>query len=276
MKKILALILALILSISPLVSFGKIADPLKDMQHNAEHWIIMYDAVNDRAAGCTAYAIAPHILMTAEHCYMQGADLYVDPGNISSHKDLEKYSTVPIVLPVFDHQDHALFVTPTREYSNTIRYNPSIYKLPVQGEHIYFWGNPAAIRDQYREGVVMGKNTVPKEEFGDDIPYINTDIYLVQVPVVGGDSGSAVFDENGNVVGIVSLGVDDGMVMGMWPLAFTQEQIDYAREVSISKRYISPPSLCVYGPKCPAELESPPPPVEHFPMNGKGVGPIPD
>ena len=31
-----------------------------------------------------------------------------------------------------------------------------IGELPVQGERTYQWGNPGGMRDQYREGVVMG------------------------------------------------------------------------------------------------------------------------
>ena len=60
---------------------------------------------------------------------------------------------------------------------------------PVQGERIRYWGNPLGMRDQYREGYVSGQQG---------------DAYLVDVEIAPGDSGAAVYDLQGRIIGVVS------------------------------------------------------------------------
>ena len=81
----------------------------------------------------------------------------------------------------------------------------------------------------YREGLVEG--SVPTSEIGDSDVDATGQVYLVQAAVIGGDSGSAVFSmKDGSIIGIVTYGIDDGQMMGSFPIQFTQPQIDNSRK----------------------------------------------
>ena len=67
-----------------------------------------------------------------------------------------------------------------------------------------------------------------------DDPSIEVDgdiLYLLTGPVIGGDSGSSIFNEKGERIGIVTYGVDDGAIIGVFPIKFTQAQIDKSLQV---------------------------------------------
>ena len=62
-------------------------------------------------------------------------------------------------------------------------------RKPEQGDPIYYWGNPSGMPDIVRYGYIAG--------------FLNGQI-LVDVEVGKGDSGAAVFDRYGRVIGVVS------------------------------------------------------------------------
>jgi len=64
---------------------------------------------------------------------------------------------------------------------------PGIATAHIQ-DPVYVVGNPLGVRDVYSEGVVAG--------------YEDTSM-LLQMPCIYGNSGSGVFDQNGNLVGLV-------------------------------------------------------------------------
>jgi serine protease Do len=58
-----------------------------------------------------------------------------------------------------------------------------------QGDRVFWWGNPLGARDMYREGYVSG--------------FFDGNM-VVDATICHGDSGSGVFNEYGELVGIVS------------------------------------------------------------------------
>ena len=64
---------------------------------------------------------------------------------------------------------------------------PAIATAQIQ-DPVYVVGNPLGVRDVYSEGVVAGYEGVSM---------------LLQMPCIYGNSGSGVFDQNGNLVGLV-------------------------------------------------------------------------
>lgn len=64
---------------------------------------------------------------------------------------------------------------------------PTIATAHIQ-DPVYVVGNPLGVRDVYSEGVVAGYEGVSM---------------LLQMPCIYGNSGSGVFDQNGNLVGLV-------------------------------------------------------------------------
>jgi S1-C subfamily serine protease len=83
------------------------------------------------------------------------------------------------------------------------------------------WGNPGGLTDQFRTGYVAGQT----ESYGKTA-------MTVQIPGFFGDSGSGLFNTDGEVVGVTSvlLPVEyQGVVfylMGYFPIVFTKEQLD--------------------------------------------------
>ena len=62
-----------------------------------------------------------------------------------------------------------------------------------------------------------------------DDPEIDVDgniVYMIQVAAVPGDSGSSIFNSKGERIAILTYGMDDGQVAGVFPIKFTQEQIN--------------------------------------------------
>lgn len=77
---------------------------------------------------------------------------------------------------------------------NTPHFSPA--KEVIQGEKIFVLGSPLAITGALTTGIVSK---------------VNGDIIFLDCGVLPGNSGSAVFDENGNLVGVVNAGLIVGM-----------------------------------------------------------------
>ena len=220
--KLLALLAVLILAISPSVPVRhQEVSAIQENQHKAYHWIVTTSADDDTKAGCTAYAVGPHTLLTAEHCMLPHETLYID----QAKDNLIFPSEISAIY--YDHQDHVLLDLPHQNFKNYVVYDPTTYQPPTMGERVHFWGSPKGIRDQFRQGYVTGEDD-NKESGALDI---DAPLYLIAVATVGGDSGSVVFDDaDGHIVGIVTYGVNDGMFAGVYPLAFTPNQVNRAEK----------------------------------------------
>ena len=229
LRNLASLVIIATMAISP--AFGihkKQLTKLQETQHKAMHEIVMVDRDADGTiiggGLCTAYAVAPNVLLTAEHCNdAQATGVYIDaPQQLVRANKAGSYT---IVARIFDHQDHMLIVLSNVNFKNTIVLTAHV-RVPVQGEHTYQWGCPGGIRDQYREGVVMG--IMPKDPDDNEID-ASGDIYLIQESVTGGDSGSAIFAENDNqLIGVLTYGISNGQYAGMYAIVFTQAQLDAA------------------------------------------------
>jgi hypothetical protein len=157
-------------------------------------------------------------LLTAEHCDGQDAAFVVD----------EELNPQRVSKKLYDNMDHMLLVMPDANFASTIDYSPATYVKAYQGEHVYFWGNPhidyGRLRDQYREGYVTG---ICPKQYTKEEDSINASGYFFIIATVGGrgDSGAAVFAEDGRFVGIITYGINKGMMMGIFPMAFTPERV---------------------------------------------------
>ena len=226
-KKITSLFVIAALSVSPCFAFGhkRHFTELQENQHKSMHEIVMVNRSEDGTVIggglCTAYAIGPHTLLTAEHCN----DAYATGVYIDAPLELirpQKVMSYKIISRTFDKQDHMLLDVSGITFKNTIVLTDHV-RAPRQGEHTYQWGNPAGIRDQYREGLVMGSTFSPE-----DNPEIDASgmLYMIAEPVVGGDSGTSVFSAvDGQLIGIITYGMDDGQIAGVYAIVFTQAQI---------------------------------------------------
>ena len=207
-------------------------------QHRAFHWIAMkgnqpdpmFGMVKLDASGCTAYAIASHVLLTAQHCDVDGGQLYIDPIS-NPHEDMSADKSVFIAEKLYDNRDHMLLVVPTVYFNDTVQYDPANYRPAVQGEHVYFWGNPDWLHDMYREGYTMGV-VIPPDEDVDAAPKGSL-VYIFDMNGNHGDSGSAIFSaKDGRIVSIVTYGLQDGKFIGGYLLQFTSDQVKQAEGLS--------------------------------------------
>ena len=191
---------------------------LKSEQHKATHTIILSNEKDHEAAGCSATAISEHVLLTAEHCNIANAVLYLDQTVKPLQHPLE------ISERYFDHQDHMLIVLPGVSFKNFISYGAC---APLkQEDHYYMWGNPGLLPNKYREGYVTGSIVNPLDDA--EIDAVSS-FLMLSGPVVGGDSGSAIFSaKDGHLASVLTYGINSGMFAGVYPLAFTSEQLAQA------------------------------------------------
>lgn len=162
---------------------------------------------------CSGTAVAPHTLLTATHC-VQGTTMKtvnVMPVKERAEADDGNDHTLVIVDQTFDV------------------YVPIVQRKPVQGEDVHYWGNPMNVTDVYRRGYIGGYCNVPQVcmDLDADAPLRSGpwrgEAYMLVVPGAPGDSGSGIFDTDGEVIGVVSaiqlVGGTLGVMEGL-PLAF--------------------------------------------------------
>lgn len=237
-KLLLTLVLSLTTLLSPVAANNNGSDK-HNAQHAAFHWIVMSNEASPSLmsdlsiAGCTAYAIAPHVLLTAQHCDLDDAKVYVDPGMVAGDDGERIVIGTPVFIAekVYDQHDHMLLVLPTVTFANTVKYKPKKYRPAVQGERVFFWGNPQWYHDMYRQGYMMGI-VIPKES-DVDAAAAGTPVYIFDLNGNHGDSGAAIFsDVDGRIVSVVTYGLQNGKFIGGYLLSFTNQQVKDAEKIS--------------------------------------------
>lgn len=121
---------------------------------------------------CSGTAIGPDTLLTAVHCMAH--PLVRVNGQAVTVTGSHKESRDRIVVKVSGIR-----------FKTWAKRGP----VPVQGDHLRFWGQPVGEQDVYREAVVSR---------------VRTDQIILQSVVCPGDSGSGLMDAQGRVVGVVS------------------------------------------------------------------------
>ena len=161
---------------------------------------------------CTAYAVGPHALATAEHCF-EGNPL---PQLVKiTFGDSDAVEPVEAIL--LDKDDHALVIFKAKTFTTWVTF---VIGSLQQGDRVYFWGNPMAVyyaTDCYREGYYSGRTIVNWKG-------VKTRWDIFNLTVAPGDSGSLIFNEDGAVVGMVSKSPAMGFTVSM-EFRFTPEQI---------------------------------------------------
>jgi S1-C subfamily serine protease len=121
---------------------------------------------------CSGTAIGPQEILTATHCIRVGVPLRIDG------------KEVDYTVQQNDGRDHVvLTVTEIRKVYARIG------EAPKTGDIVFIWGQPLGLENILRYGRVAGKR-------GRD--------YLFDINAIQGDSGAAIFNRRGEIVGIVS------------------------------------------------------------------------
>lgn len=210
------LLLAISLTISPASWLHKSAvDPRLAATHKIEFFFMDQDG--QHKAACTASALGPHALLTATHCDMGEGSLVVD----------NQLAGIGILGRIADGKDHTIFLVdgPAFQYTMEQFYGDQMSKV---GDKVFFYGDPAGMwPPQYRLGYCSGQQELTAGDVGENMP-VGT-VYLFAFPTVGGDSGSAIYDQKtGKLISLITYGIEDGKFAGAYVLAFTPAQIDQA------------------------------------------------
>lgn len=144
---------------------------------------------------CSATAVGEYTLLTAAHCFRQGAGEV----NVSGRK-------AGFVIVASDEKDHVLVRVTARQAHIAQR------GMARQGDVVFVHGNPGGLADVLRFGRVAS---------------VQPDgTLLVDANNYKGDSGGAIFNERGQIVGVVT-----GVSIREWftltvalPIAFTAAQ----------------------------------------------------
>lgn len=159
------------------------------LQQKATHRITMLDEDEVGRSVCTATAIGPDVLMTAEHCIKHGLEF---TSAIRIDRSTKVYHLAGIGL---DGRDHAMLFVDGVEFTNTV--SPLPVKLNI-GDPVYMYGNGDG---QYPARKLSG--VVIDCEDPSDIDAA-LDIACFSMPVIPGDSGSIVYDKDGNAAAIIT------------------------------------------------------------------------
>lgn len=208
MFRLLALAL-LALTLSTIVPAASAPLSNFEAQHPTAHLIIIYDLLTKDsfkavAGHCSATAVGPHALLTAQHCFTNSNLIRVDQDKELTH----------ISAAFIDGNDHVIYIV-DRTFTS---WAPVAQRALVVNERVHLWGNPGHNTDVYREGYFQKLDVV------DDVDSKFLFQYFI-LPIYPGDSGSGVFDTTGHIIAVVSLGGKSADNVNL-PLVFSQATLD--------------------------------------------------
>jgi len=190
------LVTALLLSLAALtVRLTFKSHPVVTLARKATHQITYFvkdENGEEQFEGlCTATAIGPHALITANHC---------DEGKIRTiHLDYT-LNTYHILYGITDTHDHTIYLIDGPALKNYIRLQP---RLPRLGERVtsYGCGGKDFPPHTYAGRVITDDN-------GGDYSDIDAawSTFAFSLPAIPGDSGALIYGEDGNVVGEITYG----------------------------------------------------------------------
>ncbi len=211
---VLFLALALGLSTPVIQNYTPVATKTAiEQQHATTHRIAVYDLLkgdkwNQEVAHCSGTVIGPHAILTAQHCFFDSNLIRLD----------EEKDPIRIVAALVDGNDHVIYLV-----DQTFKTWASINERTlIPNEPVHIWGSPGHNSDIYRHGYFVKYSTIKELD-----PELKVQFEMFILPTFGGDSGSGVFDENGSIVAVTSMG-DTSADSADMQLSFTSDQLDTA------------------------------------------------
>jgi V8-like Glu-specific endopeptidase len=180
-------------------------------ERKATHMITYYSAEDqDKPVGlCTGTVVGPHALLTALHCDRGETDL------ISLDLSVQKFHVIGII---YDGRDHIIYHLDGPVFKNIVTIQE---REAVLGETVTSYGDG---RGDFPQHTYFGKAIVDAN--GGDTSELDAadGTHCFSLPVVPGDSGSAIYGTDGSIVALVTYG-DDKNAVG-FALAFSPEELD--------------------------------------------------
>jgi len=186
-----ALMFVFMFLIGPIgVSNGQSSTPnVYATAHRTTHQIFEATIVSEPRA-CSATAIAPHALLTASHCELPTNAVAVD-----GSRDIMEIQGV-----IRDGYDHTIYLV-----SGTFKHYAEFSSARTNvGDDVFLFGNPGELSDILRKGYIakapLDNVTAIQRMFlgpiADQVTYDFNGFF--------GDSGAAIFNSTGEIIGVVS------------------------------------------------------------------------
>jgi hypothetical protein len=159
--------------------------PLKPitMQQRAEHRIKIANGQ------CTATAVASHALLTAVHCNEDSIlDMKIDMSMTKFH----------ILAKTLDGRDHVIYIIDGPDLHNIVKLTPGSHPAHPF-EHVYIYGCGDGVYPPLRK---EGTKTYVVKDLSEIDQSEGLNFYTI--PVIPGDSGSAIYGEDGRVIGVMT------------------------------------------------------------------------
>lgn len=168
---------------------------------------------------CTGTAIAPHAILTAEHCAEHG-----ELSKVALDYGLQDYKVTQIL---HDKNEHVILLLDGPALTDIQEYKT---REPKIGEHEFFYGfggkeYPAKLKS----GVVLDEYDPSEANKANGLMYYSA----ASIP---GDSGAAVYGDDGSMLTLVTFHVSQEYlltskaIMGGYALRFTPKQIEKAKK----------------------------------------------
>jgi hypothetical protein len=184
-------------------------------ERKATHMITYYeDDSEHRISLCTGTAVGPHALLTAMHCD------FGESRTISLDLSVKKYH---IIGTASDGRDHIIYHLDGPAFTNVVTIKE---RKAVMGEQVISYGDG---KEDYPPHTYVGK--VVEQANGGDTSEVDAADGTTEftLPVVPGDSGSAIYAKDGSIVALVTYADEDVNAdihqAAGFALAFTPEQL---------------------------------------------------
>ena len=171
----------------PLVRHIPTVNHTLTIQEKAEHRVVFLGE-----GQCTATAVGPHAILTAVHCNEHG---------VTKVKFDMSMNETHLLSKTLDGRDHVIYVIDGPPLKNFVSLPDTVQvKSALSVEHIYIYGAgggayPPVRKDGYQINARVGDPSEIDEREG---------LEYYSIPVIPGDSGSAIFGGDGRVIGVVT------------------------------------------------------------------------
>lgn len=185
---------------------------------------------------CTGTAIGPHAILTATHCRHDISEIHLDLST----------KTYNIMKVLTDDRDHDIYLIDGSPLDYLVEYK---VREALVGEPVFLYGNGGA---QYPSRKLEGR-TIDFEDPSDVDARQGEAVF--SLPVIPGDSGSAVFASDGSIVAVTTYAFGkDTPWYQFWVNERDSFSVDFAPN-------FSPEQIAYATSYVPAPGELPPAPV---------------
>lgn len=180
-------------------------------EQRASHMVQFYSKNGRELSQCSSTAIGPHAFLTAEHC-----DERHEAKQVSFDLATEKHN---LVVVTSDNRDHVIYLVDGTAFSNVV----DVDQVPARiGEDAVLYGDGDGMYPPLPKFGTVANCYDPS-----DIDAASG-IICFSTTIIPGDSGAAVYNSKGGILGLLTYGAPDDTSVG-FALNFSAAQIAGAK-----------------------------------------------